>query len=310
MRLGVVIANQVGWASGERILRLAVAADEAGFSSVWVADHIVMPATFHSAYPMGSIQGFDPKEQETFFEPLVTLAYVASHTHSVRLGTSILVPTLRHPAYLAKLVATLDNLSQGRVVLGVGAGWLQEEFDALGIACFHRRGEMLDEHIAVMRLLWSEEVASFEGRYYRLPAVRCAPHPWASHGPPIWIGGASSAALRRVAALGDGWQPMALGPEQLRKPIEKLHRLLDAAGRDPGAVAVCPRCDVAVGEYSAARKPNGIYGGSEEVAAGIRAYEAAGCTDLILDLLPEESFEGRLETLGRLANEVLPLVAP
>lgn len=306
MKFGVVIANQVAWANGERILRLAVAADEAQLSSVWVADHIVMPASFSSAYPMGSIQGFDPKDQETFFEPLLTLAYVASRTQSVRLGTSIVLPTLRHPAHMAKMVATLDNLSGGRVVLGVGAGWLREEFQALGIEQFEKRGALLDEHIAVMRALWSQEVASYEGVYYSVPPVRCAPKPVRPEGPPIWIGGGGGPALRRVAELGDGWQPMVFGPDELGSRVAELHRLVREAGRDPKSIDVCARCDLAIGWTPRLAKPNGIYGDPGAVADRVNAYAEAGCSELIFDLLPEESIDGRLETLSRLAEEVIP----
>jgi probable F420-dependent oxidoreductase len=309
MRLGIVIANQVAWATGDKILRLAIAAEDARLSSIWVADHIVMPASFNSAYPMGAIQGFDPKDQETFFEPLLTLAYVASRTTSIRLGTSIVLPTLRHPAHMAKLVATLDNLSGGRVVLGVGAGWLREEFEALGIAGFEQRGKLLDEHIAVMRTLWSSEVATFGGHYYSLPPVRCAPKPHTPQGPPIWIGGGGGAALRRVAEIGDGWQPMVLGPEQLTGAVAELNRLVKAAGRDPASIDVCARCDLAVGWTPQNSKPNGLYGDPAAVAAGLQAYERAGCSELTFDLLPDESLEGRLETLARLTEEVMPLVA-
>jgi probable F420-dependent oxidoreductase len=299
MRLGIVIANQVPWANPDAILELAQAAEEVGVASVWVADHVVMPAAFSSEYPMQGLQSFDPKEHETFFEPLVTLAFVASRTSRVRLGTSIIVPTLRHPAYTAKLVATLDNLSGGRVVLGVGAGWLREEFDALGIEPFDRRGEMLDEHIAVLRALWSSEVATFEGAYYRLPPSRSAPKPASPNGPPVWIGGTSRAALRRVAKIGDGWQPMAVGPAELGTIVPELHNLVRRAGRDPNAIDICPRCDIAFGRPEQ-QKANGIYGDAEEVAAGLARYGAAGCTELILDLQPDDSLKGRLETLAQL----------
>jgi probable F420-dependent oxidoreductase len=299
MRLGTVIANQVAWANADAILRLAQATEEAGLDSVWVADHVVMPAVFTSDYPIASLQDFGPETHETFFEPLLTLAFVASATSRVRLGTSIILPTLRHPAYTAKLVATLDNLSGGRVVLGVGAGWLREEFDALGVGPFERRGEMLDEHIAVMRALWFLDVASYEGRHYRLPAVRSAPHPARREGPPIWIGGASEAALRRVAAIGDGWQPMAVGPEELAVLVPRLRELVREAGRDPDAIDVCPRCDIAFGRPHT-QKANGIYGDPADIASGLDAYRDAGCTELILDLQPDHSLEGRLETLTRL----------
>ena len=299
MRLGIVIPNQVAWGGPDEILRLAEAAEDAGMDSVWVADHIVMPASFDSPYPMQELQPFDPEENETFFEPLLTLAFVASRTSRVRLGTSIILPTLRHPAYTAKLVATLDNLSGGRVVLGVGAGWMREEFDALGVP-FELRGALLDEHIAVLRELWTSDVATFEGEHYRLPPVRSAPKPARPGGPPIWIGGASNAALRRVAAIADGWQPMAVGPAELASRVPRLHELARAAGRDPATIDVCPRCDLAFGAPKV-HKPNGIYGTPEEVVAGLGAYRDAGCTELILDLQPDDSLAGRLDTLEQLA---------
>ena len=206
VRVGVTLPNYGPLAGAEALARLARHAEALGFDSIWVADHLVAPCDVRSVYP------FDPRARATparldglveFYEPLVTLAYVAAVTRRIRLGVSVYVLPYRNPVVTAKLVATLDALSGGRVIFGVGVGWLREEFRAVA-ADPSRRGRVTDEYLEVCRRLWRDDVASFAGVHYHLPPVRTGPKPLQRPWPPIWIGGNSQAALARAVALGDG----------------------------------------------------------------------------------------------------------
>jgi probable F420-dependent oxidoreductase len=183
---------------------VAAAAEEQGFESVWIPEHLVFPAEMPATYPYTDA-GFPPVTPSTpLFDPWVVLGYIASATRSVRLGTQIYVLPLRHPLATARSVVTVDRLSGGRVTVGIGVGWLEEEFDALGQS-FHDRGPRTDEIVGLLRQLWTEETVEHHSEHFDFGPVRFEPKPVQKPGPPIEIGGASPAALRRAGRLGDGW---------------------------------------------------------------------------------------------------------
>jgi len=219
----------------QRIRQVALAADRLGYSVVWTAEHIVFPETIRTPYPYGSRYPFPLTDP--IFDVVATLSWVAALTTRVRLGTSVLVLPYRNPIVLAKELATLDVLSEGRLLLGVAGGWLAEEFEMLGVA-FRERGARTDEYIALLRALWTQDRVSFTGRFYRLDGALFFPKP-VQQPPPIWIGGGSPAALGRVARLGDGWiaapRPTL---EDLAKDIAEIGRLAERAGRDPARIGV------------------------------------------------------------------------
>jgi probable F420-dependent oxidoreductase len=308
MKIGIFVGNEMPWSSAATLLEISTRAEELGFHSVWVADHIVLPEGYRSAYPYGGPTA-TAEESETFFEPLLTLAYLAAATHSIRLGTSVVVAPIRNPVYTAKLVATLDRLSGGRVILGVGAGWLQEEFLAMGSENFATRGQALDEHIAICRSLWADAVASYSGTLYQLPPVRSAPKPAQRPGPPVWIGGNSYQAIRRVARLGDGWHPVSLSAPEVKAGVDRLKTEVGKVGRSMAEIDVFARLEVGFDPNPTATQRNGLYAPIAEIATGLKAYEAAGCTGLVIDPAPIDSPQGRLVTIERLAAEVVPLLS-
>jgi probable F420-dependent oxidoreductase len=209
---------------------VAAAAEQHGFESVWIPEHLVFPAEMPATYPYTDA-GFPPVTPATpLFDPWVVLGSIASVTERVRLGTQIYVLPLRHPLATARSVVTLDRLSGGRVTLGIGVGWLEEEFDALGQS-FHDRGRRTDEILGLLRRLWTEETVEHHGEHFDFGPVRFEPKPVQKPGPPIEIGGASPAALRRAGCLGDGW--IEIGAHDLTQLAEML-RTVEQHRRDAG----------------------------------------------------------------------------
>ncbi len=209
---------------------LGRAAEERGFHSLWVGEHVVLFDDYASAYPYAADGKIPVRPDAGMLEPFTTLAFLAARTKRIRLGTAICLVPQRNPVYTAKEAAAVDYLSDGRLDFGVGVGWLREEFEALGVPFAHR-GSRADEYIEVIKRLWVDEISEFEGKFYSLPPCRQYPKPVQLPHPPIHFGGESEAALRRVARIGDGWHGYNLGPEQAAERIQRLAVLLEAAGR-------------------------------------------------------------------------------
>src|SRR5919108_2156896 len=174
-----------------------------GFHSVMISDHIVFPTDIQSPYPY-TVSGAFPGHGHAM-EQLTLMAFVAAKTTTLRLVTSVMILPYRNPVLTAKMLATIDVLSRGRVTVGAGVGWLREEFAALGAADFDRRGAVSDEYLRIFKTLWTQNPASFEGEFYRFAELKCLPQPVQKPHPPIWIGGHSTPALRPPARLGDRW---------------------------------------------------------------------------------------------------------
>lgn len=222
---------------GPFAIAFAQMAEECGFESVWVVEHVIMAAEYKSVYP------YDPSGRSPFTadvvqpDPLLWLSYVAAATKRIRLGTSVLVLPQRNPLILAKELATLDRLSGGRVELGIGIGWVREEAEAVGTD-FDNRGRRADEYIEVMRTLWSEPVASFKGEFVNFDRVVSRPKPVQPGGVPIVVGGHSKAAARRAGRLGDGFYPLGVQGEALASLRALMAETARAHGRDPSAIAI------------------------------------------------------------------------
>jgi probable F420-dependent oxidoreductase len=238
VRVGVSLPN-VGLDHGkETVLPVAEAADRLGFDSVWTAHHVTLPYERASKYPYGhsgTEVAMSPGMQ--WLDPLVTLSLVAAVTDRVGLGTSVLVLPYRNPVNLAAEVAALDVLSDGRFVLGVGAGWMEEEFRVLGIDP-NERGARTDEHIEALRILWTEDPASFQGRFTAFENIVLATTPRTEGGPPVWVGGNTGVALRRALRLGDGWHGFEVYPEDMPAVRERLARAGEQVGRDPAGLTL------------------------------------------------------------------------
>ena len=214
----------------EHMATVAARAETLGFESVWVPEHLVFPTQISSRYPYAA-DGVPPINPATpLLDPLILLTQVAARTSRIRLGTNIYILPLRHPIETARMAMTLDVLSNGRLVFGIGAGWLAEEFEAVGID-FASRGGRTRECVRALRALWTEGEPEFHGRYFSFGPVRFEPKPVQRPHPPIVFGGETEAALKRAAALGDGWYGVGHSPDTAAVQVQKLHALRTAAGR-------------------------------------------------------------------------------
>lgn len=235
MRFGLAFASSIA-IEGDDALEICRRAEAGGFESVWGGEHVVLPSTIESRYPYTS-DGKIPAQPDTPIpDPLIWLAFAAAAAPTLRLGTCILIVPQRNPIVLAKELATLDRISGGRVELGLGVGWLKEEFDALGVE-WDRRGARNDEYIAAMQALWAGPHAEFHGEFVDFPPVTCSPRPVQSK-IPIIVGGDTDVAIRRAVRLADGYFPGEGDAERLRGLVQRLHRAAEGAGRDPRSIGI------------------------------------------------------------------------
>ncbi|HYC14784.1 MAG TPA: LLM class F420-dependent oxidoreductase [Stellaceae bacterium] len=245
-------------ASPDNIARIAVEGEAMGFDYCTVSDHVVIPAEIHARYPYAESGEFPQMGRGNWYEQLCATSFLAAKTSRIRFVLSVIVVPHRPAVLAAKMLATVDLLSKGRLIVGCGAGWLQEEIEALGAPPFAERGAVTDEYLAAFRELWTAEAPRFEGGYVNFSGIVFAPKPAQKPHPPIWIGGESPPALRRVAKLGNGWYPIGSNPQhpldtlaRLRAGMERMRKLVAEAGRDPASIAMAYR----VHRYGSAAEP-------------------------------------------------------
>jgi probable F420-dependent oxidoreductase len=228
----------------EMIQVLGREADERGIDTIWVPEHVVLFDEYASSYPYADDGRIPAPPGSGILDPMTTLSFLAACSEHVRLGTGISLLAQRNPVYTAKEVATVDYLSNGRVDFGIGVGWLREEFQALMVP-WERRGKRTDEYLEVLRTLWCDEISSFAGEFYQLPECRQDPKPAQQPHPPLWFGGESEAAQRRVARSGHGWYSFKTAPDQLATRVKELGDILAEHGRsiEDVEVNVCPYFD-------------------------------------------------------------------
>ena len=213
---------------------LARKAEELGFESCWVPEHTIVPVRTDSKYP-GTPDGSIPPSMDDMADPLIALAKASAVTSVIKLGTSVSLVPEHNPLLMAKQIATLDRLSNGRFIYGIGAGWLKEETEIMGGDFEHRWGQSR-EAVMAMKELWTKDEAEFHGRFYDFPPVKCSPKPVQKPHPPVYLGGSAARVFQRVVAYGDGWMPVRVNPEQVRAGRATLDELASAAGRDPKSI--------------------------------------------------------------------------
>ena len=233
MKIGMAFANTMSFADADGVCLLAEQAEAAGFESVWTIEHVIYPDGYESAYPYSGDGKMPARPHTPMPDPLIWLSFVAARTSTIRLATGILILPQRNPVVLAKEVATLDDLSRGRVELGIGVGWLREEFDALGVP-WERRGARTDDYVAAMRALWSGDSVTHDGTFSSFSGVSSNPKPVDGR-VPIVIGGHSDAAARRAGRIGDGFFPAGGDIAEL---VDIVRQTAVDHGRDPLAIEV------------------------------------------------------------------------
>lgn len=300
MRIGFAVPVSGSWATPANQARIARRAEERGYHSLWTLQRLLNPA--------------DSADQtyRNVPDPLVTLGFLAAHTDRVRLGVAVVNMPFFSPPLLAKQAVTVDRLSGGRLDLGLGLGWMREEFAAVGVP-YERRGARAEEFIAVLRELWTSDVSEFSGEFYRLPPVRFDPKPLQKPTPPILLGGTSEPALRRAGRLSDGWISSSRADlRRIGESIGVVREAAAAAGRDPGALRFICRGVVRVRPPGApGRRP--LSGSHEEIRADFDALAAQGVTELFVDLNFDPEVGGLdadpAESMRR-AEEALEALAP
>jgi probable F420-dependent oxidoreductase len=247
MKFGLRYASLGRFGKGPAAVELAQAAEAAGFESIWTVEHVVVPRAYQSRYPYSESGRMGDLENFPIPDPLIWMAFVASATNTIKLGTAILILPQRNPVVTAKALATLDDMAGGdRVLLGIGVGWLAEEFASLGIP-FDDRGPRTDDYVAAMRALWSQDCATYEGKFASFRDVYCKPRP-PSGAIPVIVGGDTRAAARRAGRLGDGYFPARGNPVEL---YDEMRRAAEAAGRDPDAIEISAAAPADAGEIPA-----------------------------------------------------------
>ncbi|KRT65781.1 MAG: luciferase-like protein [Candidatus Dadabacteria bacterium CSP1-2] len=300
MKFGIALPNFGKYAKRDAILGIAKTAETLGFDSVWVSDHIVIPE---------SHQGFG----NVFYEPIATLTYIAALTTKIYLGTSVIILPYRNPIILAKMVSTIDVLSNGRVILGVGAGWLKEEFKALGVS-YRERGTMTDEYIQVLKTLWTQKRPKFIGMYNKFEDINFLPKPIQKPCPPIWIGGNSQKAIERAVNLGDGWHPVGLTPYEIKENVNYLNELLGKKGKSPSDFVISLRKNLQIKrtskkEIKKADERETLRGMPEKIIEGIEKYKNSGVSHLIFHVL-SGNLKGVIETMEFFSREIRPAIKP
>ena len=235
MKIGLMFANSGPMSDPTLFAHLVKTAESCGIESIWTVEHVVIPRDYKSVYPYSSSGKIPGKENVPIPDPLLHLAFAASITGKLKLGTGVLILPQRHPLYTAKEVASLDVLSNGRALLGIGSGWLKEEFIALNLD-FHSRGKMTDEAIESLRALWRDDPSSFHGKHYNFGPVNCFPKPIQKGGVPILIGGHSLAAAKRAARYGDGFFPALGEPAKLKELFSLMKVECAKIGRNPSEI--------------------------------------------------------------------------
>jgi probable F420-dependent oxidoreductase len=287
-------------------------AESLGFYCITVADHVIIPKNVTVAYPY-TIDGKYPGTGY-HLETLTTMSFLAGATQRIRFITSVMIAPYRNPVITAKMLASLDVLSGGRVIVGLGVGWMKEEFENLNAPPFAERGKVTDEYIQAFRELWRSDNPSFHGQYCNFSDIVFVPKPVQKPAIPIWIGGHSRQAIRRAAQLGDGWHPIGgvptipLEPEDIARDLETLAAYAEKAGRNPKEIRVALKGSLFDREkQSTAGRRRRFMGSADEIAADIHEYRNAGVDTMIFDVR-RPSISETLERMEWMAKEVIAMV--
>ena len=315
MEYGFYLPNSGASAEPGALTSMAKLGDRLGFFCMVMPDHILQPNRVDSTYPYsltGDILAAGQSGNGEWPEQITTLAYLAGVTERIKLVTSVMIIPYRNPILTAKMLATLDMLSKGRLILGAGVGWMEEEFELLDTPPFAERGAVTDEYLRAFIELWTKDDPTFDGKYVSFSGITFLPKPVQKPYPPIWIGGQSKAAIRRAARIGDAWHPVGaipaapLEPEELAESLVLLHRYAEQAGRDPSEIQVSVKAPLYdSGDSSGPRRR--FTGSPDEVRQDVQTYADVGVTHLIFDFRAADPRQTE-ERMARFSEEVMAVI--
>lgn len=311
MHFGLHLPASSATVKADELVRFAQQAEALGFYCLTVADHVIVPTNISVPYPY-TVDGKYPGTGY-HLETLMTMGFLAGATERIRFITSVMILPYRSPIVTAKMLASLDVLSNGRVIVGVGVGWMKEEFENLQAPEYQERGRVTDEYIHAFRELWSSERPTFKGRFVNFSNLIFLPKPVQKPGIPIWIGGHSKAALKRAGRLGDGWHPIGgvptipLEPEDVKNDWQVMAEAAHQAGRDPKTIRVALKGSLFDKELKIADRRRRFMGSADDIAGDIVAYRDAGVDTMIFDVR-QPSSAATLERMEWMAKDVLTKV--
>ena len=322
MNFGFMLPSRGPLTRPESLSVIAKRGEELGYDFIMFPDHIVIPRNVSSQYPYSTSGVFPGTDNSETMEQLTTLAFLAGQTSLIRLVTSVMVVPHRSPVVTAKMLSTLDVLSRGRVTVGVGTGWLEEEFQALETQPFAERGAVTDEYIQVFKELWTSDSPRFDGKYCRFSNIDFLPKPIQKPHPPIWVGGEGRRAIRRAAQFGDGWQPLGNNnrfptatAEDLAVGIKRLDVELERAGRPAGSLEVTSRMlgyDLQKDGGTSRKGHMAFIGSADHIASDIRQFQDLGVTNLVPSFHGvaglADSLDAMLRDMEDFATDVVPKV--
>ena len=294
-------------AEPEIVINLAKYAESAGFSSIWLADHVVFPKHFDSKYPYSATGGFPAPIEDPLLEPIATMAVLVGATTNIRIGTAVLIIPYRNPVLLARMLITIDQFSGGRITLGAGVGWLKEEFETLNTADFSLRGKATDEYLEIFKSLCNGGEVSYKGETYQFGTVYSVPGSIQKPNPPILIGGIANPALRRVIKHGDGWLAVALDPIRMKERLKTLKQFCENSGRRFEDLELVYKIFINPGEPK--KGPFGereIGSGSEaQIIDDLKNVLGSGFTRVVARYRGDNAKEQQIQ-MERFAEEIIP----
>lgn len=299
MKFGICLPIRIE-ADAESNVNIARTAEELGFDSVWASDHVIMPESRVGMF------------SENFYDPFILLSYIAAETSRISIGTSVIILPYRNPVVVAKMIATLDALSGGRVIFGVGPGWMKEEFETLGVP-HSARGRMTNEYLRAIKALWETDSPGFEGEFMNFSGIKFYPKPLQKPHPPVWIAGSSVYAIKRAVRFGDGWHPTWVSPEDVERGIAELRSVAGEEGRDLSGFAYTVRNRIKIVEDGSEKLPDEkgnepsfvLRGTVGEIKEYIAEYKELGVSHIVLD--PDvDNADEIFEIMETLAEDVFP----
>jgi probable F420-dependent oxidoreductase len=306
MKFGIFLPVSGRAATRKTLMQAAQQAESLGYDSVWSADRIVIPWGIKTIYPYSKEATFIVPPDRPFLEPLTCLAFLAGCTENIQLGMSVMVLPYRHPLYWGKIATTIDQLSMGRLIMGVGVGWMEEEFAAMG-APFNERGRLSDEQLQLLNKLWNDDHITFHGQYYSFDDIAFSPKPFQKPRIPIWVGGEGKRAQRRAGQYGDAWFPyfVRITPNELAKRFDHVRLTAREAGRDPDRIVFACCLPIELTAQTVPQEEDYLKGNVEQLTEALKKFQAVGVAHIGLQFMVPH-YPERQAQIERFAKEALP----